>query len=163
MWNISYRPIISIHQATGAYQNMKHKCQDKKQPPGTNHQGHQTHVQDKLPVRTHDEAPLSIAPQHNSLARTLNLAPLAIPARTFKNLSLCHKPSWLILLAQIQSTGQRLSHDHRSHDLHSPCPNIASIMTGTKGISAYQATDLPALLSWLIILLFFFVWHHMHA
>ena len=69
---------------------MKHKCQDKKQPPGTNHQGHQTHVQDNrqstnpvqthdetypthaLPVRTHDEAPLSIFPQRNSLAGTLN-------------------------------------------------------------------------------------------
>ena len=158
MWNISYCPIISIHQATGAYQNMKHKCQDKKQPPGTNCQRHQTHVQDKLPVQTHDEAPLSITSQHNSLAGTLNPY-----LGTFENLSLCHKPPWLILSARIQSTGQRLSHDHRSHDLHSPCPKIASIMTGTKGISAYQATDLPALLSWLIILLFFFVWRHMHA
>ena len=69
---------------------MKHKCQDKKQPPGTNCQGHQTHVTDNrqitnpvrthdemypthvLPVRTHDEASLSITPQHNSLAGTLN-------------------------------------------------------------------------------------------
>ena len=69
---------------------MKHKCQDKKQPPGTNCQRHQTHVQDNsqvtnpvrthdetyqthaLPVRTHDEASLSITPRCNSLARTLN-------------------------------------------------------------------------------------------
>ena len=69
---------------------MKRKCQDKKQPPGTNCQRHQTHVQDDrqsmnpvqthdeaypthaLPVRTHDEAPQSMTPRHNSLARTLN-------------------------------------------------------------------------------------------
>ena len=56
-----------------------------------------------------------------------------------------------------------MSHDHRSRDLHSSCPNIVSIMTGTKGISAHQVTDLPAILAWLMTLLFFFVGCHMHA
>ena len=107
----------------------------------------------------------SITPRQPLLLEpwTLISAPLAISARTFENLSLRHKPSWLILLAWIQSTGWRLLHDHRSCDLHSSCPNIASIMTSTKGISAYQVTDLPAILLWLVALLFFFIWCHVHA
>ena len=158
---------------------MKHKCQDKKQLPGTNCQRHQPYVQDNsqttnpeqtpdktylthvLSVRTPDEASLFMTSWHNSHAGkpwTLVSAPSAIIARTFENLSLHHNPLWLILLAWIPSTGQRLSHDHRSHDLHSSCLNIASIMTGTKGISAHQATDLPAILLWLVTLLFFFAW-----
>ena len=107
--------------------------------------------------------PLTARQPHAGKPWTLVSAPSAIPARTFENLSLCHNPPWLILLAWIQSTGQRLSHDHRSRDLHSSCPNIASIMTGTKGISAYQATDLPAILLWLVTLSFFFAWHRLHA
>ena len=83
---------------------MKHKCQDKKLPPGTNCQGHQTHVQDEreitnpvqthdetypthmLPVRTHDEAPLSMTPQRNSLATTLNhcLGTFGNPSRNLR-------------------------------------------------------------------------------
>ena len=93
---------------------MSHKCQDKKQPAGTNQQRHQTHVQDNSqimnPVQTPDEASLSITPRRNSHAGilipqqfhaskpwTLVSAPLAVTAGTFENLSLHHYPPWLIL------------------------------------------------------------------
>ena len=171
------------HNCQGKKQPPGTNCQ-RHQPHGQdNHQimnPVQTHdemyLTYALSVRTHDEALLSITPQCNSHARTLYpqqfhaskpwtlvSAPSAIPARTFEILSLHHNPPWLILLAWIQSTGQRSSHDLWSCDLHSFCPNFASIMTSTKGISAYQVTDLPAILLWLLTLSFSFFWRHMHV
>ena len=142
-------------------------------PVWTHDKTYWTHV---LSVWTHDEALSFITPQHNfhpgipytrqfhaSKPWLLVLVPLAIPARIFENLSLHHNPPWLILLAWIQSTGQRLSCDHRSRDLHSFCPNTASILTSTKGIIAYQAADLPAIFSWLIIFFVSVFWHHVHV
>ena len=82
-------------QTTKAYKvSWKQTLKAYKSNMGTNQQRHQTHVQNNSqitnPVQTHDEAPLSITPQCNSLAGTLKPLSQHLQQSQLEPLRTCH-------------------------------------------------------------------------